>query len=101
MDTDTSHAKDLSERRFRTLFFVMRLAGIPFNMKTISIIHVTYNGVVVMCFCVTYFSVIMETVISRQNLRETMNNVRAAYAFGLITWTYFSVRYIISQSIIM
>jgi hypothetical protein len=92
MDTDISHAKDLSERRFRTLFFVMRLGAVPCNMKNISTVHTTYNVVIVMCFCVTYFSLIMGFIFTRQNLKETMNNVRLAYVFGLITWMYLSVR---------
>jgi hypothetical protein len=59
MDTDASHAKDLSERRFRSLFFVMRLGGVPCNMKNISTVHAIYNGVIAVCFCITYFSLIM------------------------------------------
>jgi hypothetical protein len=101
MDTDISQAKDLSERRFHILFFVMRLGGVPCNMKNISTVHAIYNGVIVACFCVTYFSVIMDTIVSRQNLEETMNNVRVGYTFGLITWIYFSVRYVSSQTIVM
>jgi uncharacterized membrane protein len=101
MDTDVSHAKDLSERRFRTLFFVLRLGGVPCNMKNISIIHAIYNGVAVVCICVTYFSVIMDTIVSRQNLEETMNNVRVAYAFGIIVWMYFSARYVSCKAIVM
>jgi hypothetical protein len=101
MDTDISHAKDLSERRFRTLFFVLRLGGVPFNMKNVSIVHAIYNGVLVVCFCVTYFSVIMGFTVRNQNLEETMNNVRTVYGFGLVTWMYFSVRYVSSQTIVM
>jgi hypothetical protein len=92
MDTDISQARDMSERRFRTLFFLMRLGGVPFNMKNISTVHAIYNGVVVLCMYVTFFSVIMDTIVSRQNLEETMNNVRVVYGFGVITWMYSSVR---------
>jgi hypothetical protein len=101
MDTDISHAKDLAERRFRTLFFVMRLGGVPCNMKNISTVHAIYNRVIGVCFCVTYFSLIIGFIVTRQTLEETMNNVRAAYVFGIITWIYLSVRYVISQSIVM
>jgi hypothetical protein len=101
MDTDISHAKDLAERRFRTVIFITRLGGVPCNMKNISKVHAIYNGVVAVCFCVTYFSIIMDTIVSRQNLEETMNNVRVAYGFGLITWMYLSVRYVSSQTIVM
>jgi hypothetical protein len=101
MDTDISHVKDLSERRFRILFFAMRLGGVPFHMKNISTLHATYNVVTVVCFCVTYFSVIMGITVMSQNLEETMNNVRLAYVFIFITWMYFSVRYVSSQTIVM
>jgi hypothetical protein len=101
MDTDISHAEDLSERRFRTLFFVLRLGGVPCNMKNISIINDIYNGVAVVCICVTYFSVIMDTIVSRHNLGETMNSVRLAYAFGLTVWMSFSARFVSSKSIVM
>jgi hypothetical protein len=101
MDTDVSHAKDLAERRFRTLFFVMRLGGVPCNMKNVSIVHAIYNVVTVVCYCVTYFFIVMEFTVTTQSLEETMNNFRAAYAFGLVSWTYLSVRYVRSQSILM
>jgi len=55
MDTDISHAKDLSERRFRSQFFLLRLGGVPFNMEKISIVHAIHNGVIVMWFCITFF----------------------------------------------
>jgi hypothetical protein len=101
MEADISHTKDLSERRFRTLFFVMRLGGVPCNTKNISTVHATYNGVIVTCFCVTYFSVIMGFIVTRESLEETMNNVRVAYIFGTITWMYLSVRYVSSHPIVM
>jgi len=101
MDTDTTYSKDLSERRFRTLFFVLRLAAVPCNMKNISIAHVTYNVVVVVCYCLTFFSVTMDIIVNRQYLEETMNNVRAAYILAFSIWTHFSVRYVSSQSIVM
>jgi hypothetical protein len=101
MDIDISHAKVLSERRFRTLFFVMRLGGVPFNMKNISTVHAIYNGAILMCFCVTYFSVIMGFIVTRHNLEETMNNVRLVYGLGIVTWTYLIVRYVSSQYIVM
>jgi hypothetical protein len=100
MDNDISQAKNMSERRFRTLLLLMRLAGVRFNTN-ISIVHAIYSGFTVMCHCVTCFSVIMDTIVSSQNFEETMNHVRAVYAFGLVTWMYFSVRYVSSQSIVM
>jgi hypothetical protein len=88
-----SHKSNLTERRFGTLLFVLRMGGIAANMKTRPISHFVYNVYLVLCYYVTYLSVFMDYLQKTDDLEESMKNVRMLFGMGFVSWIHFSLRY--------
>jgi hypothetical protein len=93
MNVDESHKEDLRKSRFATLLFMLRMGGIAVDMQPQPPPHVVYNVYLVLSYYLTYFSVFMDYLQKRDNLEESMKNVRILFAMGYISWIHFSLRY--------
>ena len=54
MNTEKSKLKGLSEIRFGSMIFLLRMAGISFQMKKVSIVYAIYMITVIICSSTTY-----------------------------------------------
>jgi hypothetical protein len=89
---DTTSRNNLSERRFETLLFLIRFAGIPVNVKSVSVVKAVYNlTVTVFCYTITVF-LHMDTFVRRHQLVDVMNKIRALLVIYCIMWAHISLR---------
>jgi hypothetical protein len=93
MDVDESHKDDLTKSRFGTILFMLRMGGIAVNMQPQPTAHIVYNVYLVWSYYFTYFSVFMDYLQKRDNLEESMKNVRLLFAMGFVSWIHLSLRY--------
>ena len=84
--------KVLSEIRFRWIIFFLRLEGIPFKMKKMSILYVIYMTTAITCTCSTFLGMCVEVYIHRDDLGHVMTTIRAITAMANFLWIYFSCR---------
>jgi hypothetical protein len=92
MDADESHEHGLTDRRFGTLLFMLRMGGIAINMRPQARAHVVYNVYAVSSFYITFCSVFMDYLHKKDNLEESMKNVRILFGMALVSWIHFSFR---------
>ena len=78
---------------FKLPVFLVRLSGIPINIKTVSRLKSLYNKVSIACFHLTYFSVIMDFVAKKDNIEESMKNVRMVFGMAVLSWMHLYLRY--------
>jgi hypothetical protein len=88
----TLYNNNLNENRFKELLFILRLAGIPLNKKSVSRVNAVYNATAIVCFYITNFCVCVDTFVHRHQLVYAMKKFRALLGMQIITWTQFSVR---------
>ncbi|KDR15180.1 hypothetical protein L798_10952, partial [Zootermopsis nevadensis] len=91
-DTHASH-NSLSESRFKILLLLIRMAGLQLNVKSKSMIHTIYNGILVLCFHTSMLSLWMDTFVHRHQLVELMKKIRILIGTQIATWVHFSLSY--------
>jgi hypothetical protein len=92
MDNELPKVKELSNYRFGSIIFLLRLAGIPFKMKKMSTIYTVYMITVISCSCTTFVGMFFDVYIHRDDLGHVMTNIRASIGFANILWMFFYCR---------
>jgi hypothetical protein len=84
--------KGLSNSRFGSIIFLLRLAGIPFQMKKMSTLYALYMIIAISCTCTTFVGMFVDVYIHRDDLGHVMTNIRASIAFTNVLWMVFYCR---------
>jgi hypothetical protein len=92
MDNEIPEVKRLSNVRFGSIIFLLRLAGIPFQMNKMSTLYVIYMITAIICTCTTFVGMIVDVYIHRDDLGHAMTNIRVSIAFTNVLWTVFYCR---------
>ena len=92
MNNEVPKVKGLSNSRYGSIIFLLRLAGIPFKMKKISTLYTVYMITVISCTCTTYVGMFVDVYVHRDDLRHVMTNIRVSIAWTNILWTFFYCR---------
>jgi len=92
MDNEVPKLKELSNSRFGSIIFLLRLAGIPLNMKNMSTLYAIYMVTVIFCTCTTFVGMFADVYIHRDDLGHVMTNFRALIGFTNSLWMLFYCR---------
>jgi hypothetical protein len=92
MEREEPKLMKLSEIRFSWIIFFLRLAGIPFKIKKMSILYAIYMITVIICTCSTYVSMFADVYMHRDDLSHVMTNLRVLIGVTLVLWIYLSCR---------
>jgi hypothetical protein len=93
MKAEGPHGSGLARSRFGTVLFILKLAGIPLNTKSISPVHSAYNTATVVCFYITCVSSFMDILVNKDNLEELMKTIRVFFPFVFVTLIHMFFRY--------
>jgi len=61
---------------FNSIVFFFRLAGVPFNMKKISVTYALYMTTVMFCTCSTFIGMVASVYVRRDDLGHIMTSMR-------------------------
>jgi len=78
MDNEVPEVKRLSNSRFGSIIFLLRLAGIPFKMKNMPTLYAIYMITVISCTCTTFVGMFVDVYIHRDDLGHVMTNIRVS-----------------------
>jgi hypothetical protein len=92
MDNEIPEVKRLSNVRFGSIIFLLRLAGIPFQMKKMSKLYAIYMITVIFCTCTTFVGMFFDVYIHRDDLENSMTSIRLSIGFTNALWTFFYCR---------
>jgi hypothetical protein len=88
MEREETKVKGLSEIRFRSVIFLLRLGGIPFKMKEMSPVYVIYMLAVVISTCSTFLGLFVDVYINRGNLGHVVTTIRVLTGTAIALWIY-------------
>jgi len=94
MKTEEQKIKKLLHSRFSSIIFLLRLAGIPLKMKTISTIYAIYMITAIFCTCTTVLGMFVDVCTKRDNLEHAMKNIRMLIPTVNNWWIYAYARYV-------
>jgi hypothetical protein len=88
MNRQEPKQKGLSESRFGTIIFLLRIAGIPCKMKKISTIFFIYMITVIICATTSYLGMFVDVFVHRDVLGRAMTNMRMLISFTDVIWLF-------------
>ena len=88
MNTEKPELKGMSESRFGSMIFLFRMAGVPIQMKKISIIYAVYMATVLTFSCCTFIGVFVDAYIHRDDLGRAMTTMRVLIPIMNIMWVF-------------
>lgn len=97
MEREGSKINRKFQRRFGSIIFILRSAGIPFQMKTISTIYTIYMTILVVCSSATYIGMLCDGPVHWDDLGRAMTSIRMLITFTNIMWLYTYCRYVIKS----
>jgi hypothetical protein len=77
---------------FKVPLFLMRLGGVPVGMRNVSKLNTLYNVILAVCFYSTYLSVIIDSAVKRDDIVESMKNVRMIFGMAVVAWLDLYIR---------
>jgi hypothetical protein len=92
--TDEQHDSGLSQRRFGTILFLFKLAGIPLGSYSVSRVRNVYNATLALCHYFTYVSCVMDVYVNRSNLEELVKSIRLCLSMTFVTTLDLFFRYL-------
>ena len=88
MNIRKTKLKELSEIRFGSTIFLLRMAGIPLKMKKLKPIYTIYMVTVIVCSCSTFIGMSVDAYIRRGDLGGAMATMRTLIPFTNIMWIF-------------
>jgi len=92
MDNKVPEVKEMSNSRFGSIIFLLRLAGTPIKMKKMSTLYAIYMITVISCTCTTFVGMFADVYMYRDDLGHVMTNIRASFGFTNVLWMSFYCR---------
>jgi hypothetical protein len=92
MDNEVPKVMGLSNSRFGSIIFLLRLAGIAFKMKKMSTLYAIYMITVISCTCTICVGMFVDVYIHRQDLGYVMKNISASIALTNVLWMFLYCR---------
>jgi len=92
MDNEEPEVKGLSNIRFASIIFLLRLAGIPFKMKNMSTLYAVYMIIAISSTCTTFLGMFVDVYRHRNDVGHVMTNIRVSIGFMNILWIFFYCR---------
>jgi len=86
MNRKETKLKGLSGSRFGSMIFLLRMAGISFQMKKISTIYAIYKITAIVCVSTTYLGMLGDVYANRDDLGRAMTTMRTLISFTNGVW---------------
>jgi len=92
MNMKETKLKGLSDSRFGSMIFLLRMSGIPFRMNKVSTIYAVYMRTLIICATTTYLGMFIDVYVHREDLGLAMTTIRGLLSCTNIMWTFSSCR---------
>jgi hypothetical protein len=100
MNRKETKLKGLSESRFGSMIFLLRMAGIPFQVKKISTIYAIYMRTVIVCASTTYLGMFGDVYVHRDDLGRATMTMRVLFSFTNVMWIFSICRLVTIMAVI-
>ena len=88
MNTEEPKLKEVSEGRFGSMIFLLRMAGIPVKTKKVSTIYTVYMVTVIVCTYSTFIGMFVDVYLHWDDLGRAMKTLSVLIPFTNIIWIF-------------
>jgi hypothetical protein len=83
---------DVTENRFHTVLMLLRIGGVPANMKNPPVFISAYNVLVTFHGYALHLAFVMDVIVHRDDLKQFMKTFRSLTVASLILWVVLNLR---------
>lgn len=94
MERGESKLNKLSESRFYSIIFLLRVGGVPFKMRKLSTIYAIYMTTMIICNCTTVLGMFADVYVHWDEFGRAVTTMRALFPIVDIMWIYIYYRYV-------
>jgi hypothetical protein len=94
MDSGEPKLKELSEERFGSIIFFLRLGGIPFKTRKLSTIYAIYMTTAIICSFTVFLGFFADLYVHLDDLGYAMTNMRLLISMTDVLWLLTCCRYV-------
>ncbi|PNF24039.1 hypothetical protein B7P43_G08627 [Cryptotermes secundus] len=91
MNTKELQACDVTENRFRTILTFLRMAGVPINVKKVSILNSIYNVLTAINAYGMYFAFYMDISKHNDDLKNFLKTFRIINSTSTVYWVHLNL----------
>jgi hypothetical protein len=84
MKSDNLRESGLTQRRFGTILFFFKMAGIPLTTRPVSRAQSVYNITTAVCMYLTCASCFMDIYVGRDDYAELMKSIRLCLSVTVV-----------------
>ena len=88
MNTEEPKLKEVSEGRFGSMIFLLRMAGIPVKTKKVSTIYTVYMVTVILCSYSSFIGMFVDVYLHWDDLGRAMKTLSVLIPFTNIIWIF-------------
>jgi hypothetical protein len=77
---------------FRIPILFLIFGGIPIKLQAVSTVNRIYNKVMTVCYYITFLSVVMDLVLKKGDMNESMKNIRTIFLMVFLIWLHLYLR---------
>jgi hypothetical protein len=88
MQSQDRKIKSLSGLRFGSIIFLLRIGGIPFQMKKISSVYAVYMATLIFSSFTTYVGMLFDVYVHWDNFGRTVTTLHVLIPLTNIMWLY-------------
>ena len=88
MNIPKTKLNGLSEIRFVSMIFLLRMAGIPLKMKKLKPLYTIYMVTVIVCSCSSFTGVYVDVYIHWDDLGRAMTTIRVLFSMANVMWIF-------------
>jgi hypothetical protein len=92
MDSGKPKLKEVSDDRFGSIIFFLRLGVIPFKMRNLSTKYAIYMTTGIICSCVSIPGLFADVYVHWDDLGRAMRNLRLLFTGTDLLWLYICCR---------
>ena len=92
MNTEKPKLKGMSESRFGSMIFLLRMAGVSLQMKKVSTIYAVYMITVTVCTFGMYIGMFVDVYIHWDELGHAMTTMRVLIPYTNAIWIFLYCR---------
>jgi hypothetical protein len=94
MKTKEPQASDVTVDRFRTVLTFIRMAGVPINMKQVSMLNSTHNALIAINAYALYLAFYMDINIHNDDMKNCKKTFQILISSSVSYWVHLNLRYI-------
>ncbi|KAJ4437207.1 hypothetical protein ANN_17342 [Periplaneta americana] len=94
MPENEPRVREMTEERFRYIFKLFKIAGLPIDIEEVTKLRSMYNLGMLLCTYSVYISTVLELILGKNDVKYFMKAFREFVGMVMYMWIEHNIRYV-------